>query len=266
MHKIDSEGHNNNTFINEDALHGIVGTKLDADWLNAVQSEIIAVLIEANITPQKATTTQLRDAIKQIVADGATDHTHSNYALKNGNASQTFKVADATANDEAVNLSQLNDVNGADDVFNLQPIQTLGAISNQTDAIAQGFILLNGATIDISGYNQTQKDKLHSLVTGDYVDVKTAYTQNSSITTINADEYFARVDSSRSLGDLQDDELKSHNHTAKIAHYCGVVHSAGTEYRGVSSWASASVDSYGGIETRPKNINTAKYWGLYIGF
>jgi hypothetical protein len=160
----------------------------------------------------------------------------------------------------------IDSVNGADDVFNLQPLQTLGAISTQAGAIAKGFILLNGSTINISGYTQTQKDKLHSLVTGDYANIKTAYTQNSSITTINANAYFARVDSGRSLGNLQGDEFKSHTHSTPIlARNYTLGSSNAYSYHGINNYGGITSSATGGSETRPKNINIAKHWGLYIG-
>lgn len=59
MHRIDSEGHDDNRFVDEDANAAIAGTTLAADWLNALQEELINILIAAEIDPNKASNDQL---------------------------------------------------------------------------------------------------------------------------------------------------------------------------------------------------------------
>jgi microcystin-dependent protein len=46
-----------------------LGTILPASWLNQIQQELIAVLSEAGITPEKANTNQVVNAIKLIISD-----------------------------------------------------------------------------------------------------------------------------------------------------------------------------------------------------
>lgn len=46
------------------------GTIVTADWLNAVQEEIVAVLAAAGASPSKSTRTQLRDALRTIHGGG----------------------------------------------------------------------------------------------------------------------------------------------------------------------------------------------------
>jgi hypothetical protein len=46
-----------------------LGTILPASWLNQVQQELIAVLSEAEILPEKANTTQIVNAIKLIISN-----------------------------------------------------------------------------------------------------------------------------------------------------------------------------------------------------
>lgn len=67
MHKIDTPNANNNQFIDQDTANGIVGTSASAAWLNAIQDEIINVLIVAGIKPNKATNDQLTKAIQLII-------------------------------------------------------------------------------------------------------------------------------------------------------------------------------------------------------
>ncbi|BAS67629.1 hypothetical protein [Bathymodiolus septemdierum thioautotrophic gill symbiont] len=125
MHKIDTPNANNNKFIDQDTANGIVGTSASAAWLNSVQDEIISVLIKANIVPNKATDNQLADAIKLIAKDQLGSVDTSFYALKNGDATKKFKVADATNNNEAVNKGQVNGI-----AISFGSIQVSGYVNN----------------------------------------------------------------------------------------------------------------------------------------
>jgi hypothetical protein len=62
MHQIDSDGHVNNLFVDEDANNAVAGTTLAASWLNSLQLELINILIAAGIDPEKADDTQLAQA------------------------------------------------------------------------------------------------------------------------------------------------------------------------------------------------------------
>lgn len=52
---------------------GVPATVVDADWLNALQEEILYVITQAGITPTKGTNTQLAAAIATLVAPDASD-------------------------------------------------------------------------------------------------------------------------------------------------------------------------------------------------
>ncbi|WP_445368807.1 hypothetical protein ACH5Y9_05285 [Methylomonas sp. BW4-1] len=64
MHKIDGAGHIGNQFVSEDALINRAPTELTDDWLNAVQGEIVEVVLSAGLVLSKVDNTQLRQAIK----------------------------------------------------------------------------------------------------------------------------------------------------------------------------------------------------------
>jgi hypothetical protein len=68
MHKIDSAGATiDNKFTVGNPGTGTPATVLDADWLNAVQEEMISVLAAGSVTPAKGTWTQLRDAMQYLI-------------------------------------------------------------------------------------------------------------------------------------------------------------------------------------------------------
>jgi len=62
MHKINSPGHDNNQFVDEDPNNAISGTILSASWLNTLQEELINILVLAGITPSEADDDQLAAA------------------------------------------------------------------------------------------------------------------------------------------------------------------------------------------------------------
>lgn len=71
MHRIDGEGATpDGKFTEGNPSIGLIATEVTADWLNAVQEEILAVLDEAGITPQKADNTQLKQAIIALITGG----------------------------------------------------------------------------------------------------------------------------------------------------------------------------------------------------
>lgn len=68
MHRIDGPGATaGGMFTGGNPATGTPATALTADWHNAVQEELIAVLTEAGVSPTKAVNTQLRDAIIAII-------------------------------------------------------------------------------------------------------------------------------------------------------------------------------------------------------
>jgi hypothetical protein len=68
MHRIDSAGATaGNLWTEGNPDTGTPATEISADWMNAVQEEIIGVLTEAGVTPNKANNTQLIAAIIAII-------------------------------------------------------------------------------------------------------------------------------------------------------------------------------------------------------
>lgn len=71
MFKIDSANATpDNQFQDSNIALGIPGTTATAEWLNAVQAELIAVIVGGGLSPSKADSTQLFAAISNLIADG----------------------------------------------------------------------------------------------------------------------------------------------------------------------------------------------------
>lgn len=71
MHRIDGEGAtSDNKFTEGNPSTGAVATTVTADWCNAVQEEIVNVLLAAGITPAKANNAQLVAAIQSLISGG----------------------------------------------------------------------------------------------------------------------------------------------------------------------------------------------------
>lgn len=68
MHRIDTSGNVDNRFHPGNPATGQQATLIDQDWLNAVQEEIVNVILEANIDLQKGTNDQLAAAIVALIA------------------------------------------------------------------------------------------------------------------------------------------------------------------------------------------------------
>ena len=67
MHKIDTPSADNGQFVDKDSSLGIDGTVVDASWLNAVQNEICNMIEGAEITLNKQSVVQLRDAVESFI-------------------------------------------------------------------------------------------------------------------------------------------------------------------------------------------------------
>lgn len=71
MHRIDGPGATpENRFTEGNPTTGQEATQVTADFLNAIQEEIIAVLAAAGISPNKANNTQLAAAITALISGG----------------------------------------------------------------------------------------------------------------------------------------------------------------------------------------------------
>jgi hypothetical protein len=68
MHRIDTSGNVDNRFHPGNPATGQQATLVDQDWLNAVQEEIVNVILEANLDLEKGTNTQLAEAIVALIA------------------------------------------------------------------------------------------------------------------------------------------------------------------------------------------------------
>lgn len=130
MFKIDSTGHANNQFTEGNVGLGVPATVVSADWLNAVQGELIGLLTAAGIAPDKANNGQVLAALQVL------------YAAKGGSNLQRFKVAVAQAHDEAIRKSQLDEHTGAGHaVF----VPSMAATVIKNGAIASELIAVTGA-------------------------------------------------------------------------------------------------------------------------
>lgn len=68
MHRIDTSGNVDSRFHPGNPATGQQATLIDQDWLNAVQEEIVNVILEANIDLEKGTNDQLASAIVALIA------------------------------------------------------------------------------------------------------------------------------------------------------------------------------------------------------
>lgn len=68
MHRIDTSGNVDNRFHPGNPATGQQATLIDQDWLNAVQEEIVNVILEANIDLEKGTNDQLAAAIVALIS------------------------------------------------------------------------------------------------------------------------------------------------------------------------------------------------------
>ena len=68
MHRIDTSGNVDNRFHPGNPATGQQATLVDQDWLNAVQEEIVNVILQANIDLEKGTNDQLASAIVALIA------------------------------------------------------------------------------------------------------------------------------------------------------------------------------------------------------
>lgn len=120
MHRIDTSGNVDNRFHPGNPATGQQATLIDQDWLNAVQEEIVNVILAANLDLEKGTNDQLADAIVALIAgvvgdgSGAVATTRQVLAAGlvtgGGNlaADRTFTVTPATTAEAAAQVR--NDV------------------------------------------------------------------------------------------------------------------------------------------------------------
>lgn len=68
VHRIDSPGSVGGAWVGGNPFDGIEGTVAAPDWLNAFQEELVSLVEAEGLTPTKANTTQVREAILRLVA------------------------------------------------------------------------------------------------------------------------------------------------------------------------------------------------------
>lgn len=192
----------------------------------------------------------------------------SDYALINGDETKKFKVADAVADNEAINKKQLNE-----SLANIQPLP-IGAILN-------GYTIFDNCIVAFGGeFNRADYPKLWAYLQANPTLVKTQaewqteatanggicgfFSDGNGTTTFrvpNLDKAFLRPDS-RGVASYQGDMLKSHSHKASYYNVFNSAYNNGfanktaysPTYTSTPSVEVAMDPSGGGVETRPKNI------------
>jgi hypothetical protein len=69
MHRTDGANHSSNMFEDRDLVTPTPGTQIEKHWLNAVQEELVNILVLCGVTPVKGTWTQLRDVLVNKVTN-----------------------------------------------------------------------------------------------------------------------------------------------------------------------------------------------------
>jgi hypothetical protein len=80
MHKIDTPGNVANQFTDGNPGTGTPATVVDDDWLNAVQDELVNVVLDGGLSLVKATHTQVRDAIRALIARAPTQNSPGSFS------------------------------------------------------------------------------------------------------------------------------------------------------------------------------------------
>ena len=170
-------------------------------------------------------------------------------ALLGGSATQTFKVAAAVNDDEAVNKLQMKD-----EISLNVPPSTI--IVSPVSTVPTGFLECNGAELSRTTYSD-----LYAVI-GD------TYGAGDGSTTFNIPDLrgeFIRgfdngrgVDSGRAIGTAQLDDFKSHIHDFDYSRK-PAGSTRNSEYGGVDtstniSYFNQTTNATGGAETRPRNI------------
>ena len=276
MHPIETP---DKTFHDGDGVSEL-GTILPAWWLNQVQSELLAVLTAAGIQPDKSQPNQLLAALNKlaVVTTGnqeiGGDKTFTGLTTLKKGAVVADSVGDFAANQylqigaNNVNayfynkrsgkyLSMRNDgelrydgkrLLNVDDLSGMIPSGAVLYFAGQT--APSGWLKANGAAVSRTAYAAL------------FAAIGTTYGAGDGRSTFNLPDLrgeFIRgwddgrgIDRGRVFGSAQSDELKAHTHG-------GVPQRTGDNDRGgTSSWFSidgiGQTESFGGSETRPRNI------------
>lgn len=163
MHRIDTSGNVDNRFHPGNPATGQQATLIDQDWLNAVQEEIVNVILEANIELEKGTNDQLAAAIVALIAgvvgDGSGAVPTTRQVLSGGlvtgggnlaadrtltvTAATTAEAAAQTRNDVAVTPASLAGLVSLTEIGGAWIIR-IGPVIAQ---IFTGNVIANGTTV-----------------------------------------------------------------------------------------------------------------------
>lgn len=257
-----------------------LGTVLPASWLNQIQQELIAILKDAGINPDKNNVNQVVAAIKIIIqknkafsasiadiaklAEKITARKIGNVSFdgsqdidlpgvnKPGNQDTTGNAATATKLQNAVNINGIP-FNGSKDI-NVTPSGAVQFFAMETAPV--GWLKANGAAISRITYANL------------YAAIGTRFGAGDGKITFNLPDLrgeFLRsfddgrgVDIDRTLGDYQEDSLKSHNHClSTFKPVNGSIYkpiSKGAELSSVGVGDDVITSNTGESETRPRNI------------
>ncbi|WP_239392864.1 phage tail protein [Snodgrassella communis] len=212
-----------------------LGTILPASWLNQIQQELIAVLSEAGIIPEKANTKQVVNAIKLIISNS------------------TAKFAT-----QATRLQTARNINGVP-FDGTQDINATPAGAVQFFAISTaptGWLKANGAEISRITYANL------------FAAIGTTFGAGDGKTTFNLPDLrgeFLRgwddgrgVDTGRALGSYQLDMMAAHSHSFGPYRSANADIGNSITYGAELSTVGLGGEIYGGVsggsETRPRNI------------
>jgi hypothetical protein len=67
MQKISGPGHFNNTFVAEDLVLGRQPTQITADWMNAIQGELVNIVLAAGLSLNPANNAQVLEALNYLI-------------------------------------------------------------------------------------------------------------------------------------------------------------------------------------------------------
>ena len=174
----------------------------------------------------------------------------SEWKFKNSNGKYvTITNPDSNNEDITVDLSDI--AKDTDLLAGLAIAQPAGAVITFASSTApNGYLKCNGALVSRTTYAAL------------FAAIGTTFGAGDGSTTFKLPDlrgYFVRgwddsrgVDTGRTLGTTQEDELKSHSHTTSVYHTnIGGIYYGGT---GGNMGATSGTNATGGTETRPKNI------------
>jgi hypothetical protein len=255
MKRTTASGNVNNRFLDGDPSQSIMGTVVDASWLNSVQEELANAIEGMGGVLDPANEHQLKDALlAMFAASHWKDPVATVAALPaSGNSLGDCRqvTSDATPDNNVV-----WSWNGTAWVCNVPPRMPPGTVvSYAASTVPTGWLECNGAAISRTTYASL------------FAAIGTVFGIGNGSSTFNLPDlrgYFVRgydnsrgVDPSREFGSNQTDDNKSHAHYA----YGDLDVSGGgtgrfkwvTDVQG--SWPTTrKVSDAGGLESRPKNI------------